>query len=127
MLDEVAKIQPQISQSLSNLQMDSTMVAKRMIENTFAARKQIASSMNIPPVPAAVSEQIVRKSTEMTDNLIRGVATWNQLTINALDAARESVKIYNRTVDAGVDFYATIVKSWNPFWAWQQPQQFFRA
>jgi hypothetical protein len=46
--------------------------------------------------------------------------------VNALDAARENVKIYNRTVDAVTDFNNNILKTWTSYWSAQQ-QQFYRA
>lgn len=125
-IDEAARIQPQISQSISSLQADSTAAEKKMIQNAFAAQKQIASSMNFWPVPTAMSELIAKQSTEMTDNFIKGAAMLNQLAINTFDAARENVKIYNKNIDTSVDFYTNLAKAWNPFWTWQ-PQQVFRA
>jgi hypothetical protein len=61
----------------------------------------------------------------MTNNAIRSVGINNQLTINALDAARENLKIYNRTVDTLTDFNTNIARAWTTFFA-QQQQQFTR-
>jgi len=44
----------------------------------------------------------------------------NQLAINALDAARENLKIYNRTIDAVTDFNSNIAKDWESFFSIQQ-------
>jgi hypothetical protein len=63
-----------------------------------------------------------RQSNEMTNNTIRSVGINNQLTINALDAARENLKIYNRTVDAVTDFSTNVAKAWTAFFAQQQAQ-----
>lgn len=125
LFEEMAKIQPQILQSASNLQMDCIQTTRNMIQAAFAARKQIAS--NFPSmVPAQVSEQMARQSTEMTDNVIRELAICNQLAINALDAAKENTKIYNKAVESARDFHANATKAWNSWWTPQQ-QQFFRA
>jgi hypothetical protein len=43
-----------------------------------------------------------------------------------LDAARENVKIYNRTVDAVTDFNNNLLKAWTSHWSAQQ-QQFHKA
>ena len=123
--DEVAKVQPQLAQSISNLQLDSIQTLRSMIQTTFANQKQIASTLNFPHLPQ-VSEQLARQSTEVTNNVIRSVGIFNQLTINVLDAARENVKIYNRTVDAVTDFNNNILKAWTSYWSAQQ-QQFLRA
>jgi hypothetical protein len=64
-----------------------------------------------------------RQSNEVTNNLVRSVGINNQLTINALDAARENLKIYNRTVDTLTDFYTNMGKAWTTFYT-QQQQQF---
>jgi len=119
-VDEFAKVQPQYSQSISNLQLDYIQTSKNMIQTAFAAQKQFASSLNVPAVP--YGDLFTRQSNEMTNNAIRSVGINNQLTINALDAARENLKIYNRTVDAVTDFSTNVAKAWTSFFAQQQAQ-----
>ena len=123
--DEVAKFQPQFAQSISNLQLDYVQTVRSMIQTAFANQKQVASILNIPQYPQ-VSEQIAKQSTEVASNIIRSVGIFNQLSLNALDAARENVKIYNRTVDAVTDFNNNLLKTWTSYWSTQQ-QQFYRA
>ena len=123
--DEVAKIQPQIAQSISNLQLDYIQTVRGMIQSAFANQKQVTSTLNIPQFPQ-VSEQIAKQSAEITNNVIRSVGIFNQLSVNVLDAARENVKIYNRTVDAVTDFNNNLLKAWTSYWSAQQ-QQFYRA
>jgi hypothetical protein len=123
--DEVAKIQPQFAQSISNLQIDYIQAVKSMIQTAFANQKQVVSTLNIPQFPQ-VSEQIVKQSAEVTNNIIRSVGIFNQLSVNALDAARENVKIYSRTVDAVTEFNNNLLKTWTSYWSAQQ-QQFYRA
>ena len=123
--DEVAKVQPQFAQSISNLQLDYVQTVRSMIQTAFANQKHIASSLNLPQV-TQISEPIARQSTEIANNVIRSVGIFNQLSVNALDAARENVKIYNRTVDAVTDFNDNILKAWTSYWSAQQ-QQFYRA
>ena len=119
-VDEFAKVQPQYSQSISNLQLDYIQTTKNMIQTAFAAQKQFASIWNVPAVP--YGDLFTRQSNEMTNNAIRSVGINNQLTINALDAARENLKIYNRTVDAVTDFSTNVAKAWTTFFAQQQAQ-----
>jgi predicted XRE-type DNA-binding protein len=123
--DEIAKIQPQFAQSISNLQLDYIQTVRSMIETAFANQKQIASTLNIPQFPQ-VSEQVAKQSIDITNNVIRSVGIFNQLSVNALDAARENVKIYNRTVDAVTDFNNNLLKTWASYWSAQQ-QPFYRA
>ena len=119
-VDEFAKVQPQYSQSISNLQLDYIQTTKNMIQTAFAAQKQYANSLNVPAIP--YGDLFTRQSNEMTNNAIRSVGINNQLTINALDAARENLKIYNRTVDAVTDFSTNVSKAWTAFFAQQQAQ-----
>ena len=122
-VDEVAKIQPQYLQSLSNLQLDYIQTTKNMIQTGFSAQKQVASNWNAPSFPNA--DLFVRQANEMTNNAIRAVGINNQLTINALDAARENLKIYNRSVDAVTEFNTNVAKAWTAFYS-QAQQQFVR-
>src|SRR5215216_4315157 len=108
-VDEFAKAQPQYSQSISNLQLDYIQTIKNMIQTLFSAQRQFANTLNIPSVP--YGEVFTRQS--------------NEVTINALDAARENLKIYNRTVDTLTDFYTNIARAWAMFYN-QQQQQFTR-
>lgn len=123
-VDEIAKVQPQYSQSISNLQLDYIQTTKNMIQTAFAAQKQIAGTWNYP-VATPYYEQFAKQSNEVTNNTIRAVGINNQLTINALDAARENLKIYNRTIDAVTEFNTNVAKAWTSFFSAQQ-QQFFR-
>jgi hypothetical protein len=120
-VDEFAKAQPQYSQSISNLQLDYIQTTKNMIQTVFSAQRKLANTLNVPSVP--YGEVFTRQSNEVTNNAIRSVGINNQLTINALDAARENLKIYNRTVDTMTDFYTNIARAWATFYT-QQQQQF---
>ena len=122
-IDEIAKVQPQFSQSISNLQIDYIQTTKNMIQNVASTQKQFTSGLNIPG-SGPYSEQIAKQSTDLTNNTIRAVGINNQLAINALDAARENLKIYNRTIDAVTDFSTNIAKAWESFFSVQQ-QSFF--
>ncbi|HEU4823657.1 MAG TPA: hypothetical protein VFS97_09570 [Nitrososphaeraceae archaeon] len=127
-VDEVAKVQPQFAQSISNLQLDNIQTVKSMIQTAFANQKEFGFVLNSPQAQH-LAEQVARQSTEVTNNVIRSVGTFNQLSLNALDSARENVKIYNRTVDAFADFNNNILKTWASHWNSQQQlqQQFHRA
>ena len=71
-------------------------------------------------------EQYTRQSNEIANNTLKPVDMNNHLTINALDLARENLKIYNRTVDAVTEFGTNIAKVCTDFStaAQQQQQQF---
>lgn len=123
-IDEMAKVQPQYSQSISGLQLDCIQTAKNTIQTVFSVQKQIAGNLNIT-VPGTFTEQFTKQANEFTGNLIRTVGINNQLTINALDAARENVKIYGKTVDAITEFNNNVAKAWTSLYSAQQ-QQFFK-
>ena len=80
--------------------------------------------MNIT-VPSTFTEQFAKQANEFAGDLIRTVGTNNQLTINALDAARENVKIYSRTVDAITEFNTNVVKAWTSLYS-AEHQQFLK-
>src|SRR5688572_12732886 len=103
-VDEVAKVQPQFAQSISNLQLDNIQTVRSMIQAAFANQKQVVAHAPNTPQALQVSEEIAKQSTEVTNSIIRSVGIFNQLGVTALDSARENVKIYGRTVDALTDF-----------------------
>ncbi len=123
-VDEVAKVQPQYSQSISNLQLDYIQAIKNAIHTAFSAQKHLTDSNPSTWNSAPFTEQFAKQSNEITNNTIRAVGINNQLTINALDATRENLKIYNRTIDAVTEFNTNAAKAWNSFFTTQQQQMF---
>ena len=120
-VDEMAKVQPQYSQALSNLQLDYIQAAKNMIQNTVSVQKQLVGNFNIP-VSTQYTDQLTRQTNEITNNTLRAVGINNQLVINAVDAARENLKVYNRTVDVVTEFSNNIAKTCTAFSAAAQQQ-----
>ena len=128
-VDEVAKVQPQFAQSISNLQLDNIQAARSMVQTAFANQKQVAAHGMNTAQTLQVSEEIAKQSTEATNSIIRSIGIYNQLVVTALDHARENVKIYGRTLDALTDFNNNIWKVWTSYWSspQHQLQQFNRA
>jgi hypothetical protein len=122
-VDEMAKVQPQYSQAFSNLQLDFIQTTKNIIQNTISSQKQLVGSWNIMPVSTPYTENFTRQTNEITNNALRAVGINNQLAINALDLARENLRIYNRTVDAVTEFGTNIAKTCTAFSAAAQQQQ----
>src|ERR671921_201824 len=120
-VDQMASVQPQYSQAFSNLQLDYIQTAKNMIQNTVSAQKQLVGNFNVP-VSTPYTEQFTRQTNEITNNTLRAVGINNQLVINAVDVARENLKIYNRTVDAVTEFSNNIAKACTAFSAAAQQQ-----
>jgi hypothetical protein len=120
-IDEMAKVQPQYAQSISNLQLDYIQIVKNTIQTVFSVPKQFTGNFNIT-VPGTFTDQFAKQANEYTGNLIRTVRTNNQLAINALDAARENVKIYGRTVDTITEFNTNAIKAGTFLYPAQQQQ-----
>jgi hypothetical protein len=125
-VDELAKAQPQYSQSVSNLQLDYIQAVKNTIQNTISAQKHIADvkgfNSNIP-FTGQYAEQLRNQINEVTNNIVRAVQTNNQVAVNSLDAARDNIRIYTRTSDAILEFNSNVAKAWTSYFS--VPQQWF--
>jgi hypothetical protein len=128
-VDEVAKTQPQYSQSISNLQLDYIQAVKNTVQNTLAAQKNIADakgfSLNVPFAGQYV-EQLSNQTNEIANNIVKTVQVNNQVAINSLDAARDNIRIYSRTTDSILEFNSNLARAWTSFFSVAQQQQFFR-
>jgi hypothetical protein len=128
-VDEVAKAQPQYSQSISNLQLDYIQAVKSTVQNTLAAQKNIADargfSLNLPFANQYL-EQLSNQTNEIANNIVKTVQVNNQVVVNSLDAARDNIRIYTRTTDAILEFNSNLAKAWTSFFSIPSQQQFFR-
>jgi hypothetical protein len=121
-LDEITKAQPQYTQSVSNLQLDYIAAAKNTIQNMVSAQKQLASNTNIPTVTPPYTDEFVKQSNEITENIVRAVRINNQLTVNAINAAAENFRTLNRTIESVTEFNTSAAKAWESFLTVQQQQ-----
>ena len=128
-VDEVAKAQPQYSQSISNLQLDYIQAVKSTVQNTLAAQKNVADargfSLNLPFANQYI-EQLSNQTNEIANNIVKTVQVNNQVAVNGLDAARDNIRIYIRTTDAILEFNSNLAKAWTSFFSIPTQQQFFR-
>ena len=124
-VDEIAKVQPQLAQSVFNQQHEAIETSKNVVKTAFDTQKQIASSLNVS-VPSQVSEQIAKQSNEIANNFVRATGIYNQLIVGALDATRENTKIFSKTVEAFAEYNNNVLNAWTSFWAAQQ-QQYVKA
>src|SRR5215467_8987275 len=69
-LDELAKAQPQYAQSVSNLQHDYVAAAKNTIQNIGSVQRMFASNVNFPIVTPQYTDEFVKRSNEITDNML---------------------------------------------------------
>jgi len=121
-LDESTKAQPQYAQSISNLQHDYVAAAKNTIQNTVSAQRIFASNVNFPIVTPQYTDEFVKRSNEITDNIVNALRINNQLTVNAINAAAENFRTFNRTIDSVTEFNTSAAKAWNSFLTAQQQQ-----
>jgi len=121
-VDEITKAQPQYTQSVSNLQLDYIAATKNTIQNMVSAQKMLASNGNVPIVTPPYTDEFVKQSNEITENIVRAVRINNQLTVNAINAAAENFRTLNRTIESVTEFNTSAAKAWNSFLTVQQQQ-----
>jgi hypothetical protein len=105
------------------LQLDFIQTIKNTIQNAISSHKQITGGWNFTIV-APYLDHFAKQSNDITNNMIRTAVINNQLTITAFDAARENLKIYNRTIETVTDYNNEIAKAWNSFI--YMPQDYFK-
>src|SRR5437660_7543699 len=69
-VDEFTKAQPQYTQSVSNLQLDYIAATKNTIQNMISAQKLLASNASIPAVTPPYTDEFVKQSNEITENIV---------------------------------------------------------
>ena len=121
-LDESTKAQPQYAQSLSNIQLDYVAAAKNTIQNIASVQRMFASNVNFPIVTPQYTDEFVKRSNEITENMVNALRINNQLTVNAINAAAENFRTFNRTIDSVTEFNTSAAKAWNSFLTAQQQQ-----
>ena len=121
-VDEFSKAQPQYTQSVSNLQLDYVAAAKNTIQNIVSAQKMFASNGSFPIVTPHYTDEFVKQSNEITENIVSAVRINNQLTVNAINAAAENFRTLNRTIESVTEFNTSAAKAWNSFVTVQQQQ-----
>src|SRR5215469_16278468 len=99
-VDEFTKAQPQYTQSISNLQQDYVAAGKNTIQNMVSVQKMLASNVNFPIVTPQYTDGFVKRSNEITENIVSALRINNQLTVNAVNAAAENFRTFNRTFDS---------------------------
>jgi hypothetical protein len=118
MVDEAAKIQPQLAHSITKLHFDSIETAKSLIETFFTNQKQVFPMLNISTFMQQdlLPEQVAKYSVEITNNAFRSVGIFHAIAVNTLDAYRENLKIYSRTLDAAIKYNTDALKTGASYW-----------
>jgi hypothetical protein len=132
--EEISKFQPQYAQSISNLQQEYIQLTKEFVNKAFAAQRNWTSSAGnttastsfSSPNYAVYTEQIKRQTNEITAQALSVFDTSNQLAINAINAARENLKLYGKAIDAVTEFNNNVANAWTSYYQSAQKQQYFR-
>ena len=124
-VDEIAKYQPQYAQSISNLQQDYLQVTKETINRTFAIQKtwyRNTARNSFTPMEGPYSEQYRKQSNEATSQAFHVFDAANQLAIDSLNASRENIKLYSKTVETVTEYNANMADTWSNFYTSAQKQ-----
>ena len=124
-IDEISKYQPQYAQSISNLQQDYLQVTKESINRTFAIQKswyRNTARNSFTPIASPYAEQYRKQSDEATSQAFNVFETANQLAIDGLNASRENIKLYSKTVETVTEYNANMANTWSNFYTSAQKQ-----
>ena len=124
-VDEIAKYQPQYAQSISNLQQDYLQVTKESINRTFAIQKswyRNSAKNSFTPIAGPYAEQYRKQSNEVTSQAFHVFDTANQLAIDSLNASRENIKLYSKTVETVIEYNANMADTWSNYFTSAQKQ-----
>jgi hypothetical protein len=87
-----------------------------------SVQKMLANNANFPIVTSQYIDEFVKRSNEITENMVNAIRINNQLTVNAINAAAENFRTLNRTIESVTEFNTTAAKAWNSFLTAQQRQ-----
>lgn len=124
-VDEISKYQPQYAQSISNLQQDYLQVTKESINRTFAIQKswyKNTARNSFTPIACPYAEQFRKQSDEATSQAFHVFDTANRLAIDSLNASRENIKLYSKTVETVTEYNANMANTWSNFYTSAQKQ-----
>ena len=65
-----------------------------------SVQKRSVSNVNFPIETPQYADEFVKRSNEITDNIVNALRINNQLTVNAINADAENFKTFNRTIDS---------------------------
>ena len=131
--EAISKFQPQYSEAISKLQQEYIQLTKELLNKLYAAQRiwtgsnVTATSTTFPnPTYTQYAEQFRRQSDEITAQALSVFNTSNHLALNALNAARENLKLYGKAIDAMMEFNNNTANAWSVFLTSAQRQQYFR-
>jgi len=93
LIDLLIKIQPYYTQATSNLQSECIESIKKIVEASFQTQKYLLYTNLFSWSNTLLATIYIQQSDSLTNNIIRSLLTATQLSINALEAAGNSLKI----------------------------------
>ena len=132
--EAISKFQPKYAEAISRIQEEYIQLTKEFVDKVFAAQRNwvggnVASTTGTT-VPSwtytPYAEQFKRQSDQVSAQALSVFDTSNQLAINAINAARENVKLYGKAMDAVTEFNNNVANAWSSFYSSAQRQQYFR-
>ena len=131
--EQLSKFQPQYAQSFSKLQEEYLQLTKEFVDKIFAAQRNwvggnVTSTRTRFPswTYTPYTEQFRRQTDEITAQALSVYETSNQLALNALNAARENLMLYGRTMESIMEYNNNVANAWSSFFTSAQRQQYFR-
>jgi hypothetical protein len=123
-IDQISKYQPQYAQYVSDLQQEYLQMTKETITRTFAIQKSWYGSATNPftPIAGPYAEQYRKQSEAVTSQAFHVFDTANQLAIDSVNASRENIKLYSRTVETVTEYNANLANTWSNFYTTAQKQ-----
>ena len=106
-------------------------LSKEFVDNVFAAQRNwiggnITSRGTTFPSWTPYAEQFRTQSSEITSQASSVFDTSNQLAMNAVNMARENLKLFGKAMEAMMEFNNNVANAWSSFFTSAQRQQYFR-
>ncbi len=108
-IDEVAKLQPAYTQSVTNLQQEYTEAFKNITEATISIQKEFA---NTTWGPGKFPSALARNASEVADAFLKAAVINNKAVIASIDTARQTLKTFSESVDTFAKINLNLIKTW---------------
>lgn len=121
--DEIANVNTNEVQQLSELQKEAAEISQDVVIVTAESENQIETKdSNNNPVPVQVSVQTASQSNELADSFVDFTHLYDKLTTNAIDAMQENARLFGKMMDGITDQNADLLHTWISYWT-PSPQQ----
>ena len=113
--NEIAKVQPQYAQSLSNFQVEYFEATKNVIQNASNLQSTFLENNwnNFDNRSTIYTEQIKNQVNIFTENFLRACEILNQIALNSIDISKENIKMYTQALTSMKSYHQNLITSWN--------------